>query len=252
MRVVFMGNNRVGQVLLRWLVERGQLPVGLVVHPAARAKFRNEMIEVVKPFKIPVWDADRLKTPQMLEALRAMKPDLIMSVLFGYILPKQVLELPRAGAINLHNGYLPYNAGSFANVWSIVERTPAGATLHYMDEGIDTGDIIARKEVPISPDDTGATIYAKIEDAQISLFKETWDSMIDGTAGRSKQDMSLRTYHKMADTDSIDLIELDRCYKARELIDILRARTFSPHRGAYFVEGGRRYYVSITIEAMKT
>jgi methionyl-tRNA formyltransferase len=252
MRVVFMGNNRVGLALLRWLVERGRPPVGLVVHPPARSKFRDEMIEAVAPFDVPVWNADRLKTPELLAELRAVKPDLIVSVLFGYILPKPVIDLPRAGAINLHNGYLPYNAGSFANVWSIVERTPAGATLHYMDEGIDTGDIIARREAPVTPDDTGDSIYRKIEDAQIALFQETWDAILDGTAGRTKQDMALRTYHRLADAEKIDKIDLERSYRARELIDILRARTFPPYRGAYFDEAGRRYYISIAIEEAKS
>jgi methionyl-tRNA formyltransferase len=244
-----MGNNRVGMVLLRWLIERGQPPVGLVVHPKQKSKFRQDMIDAVASFKVPVWDADRLRTSEIQDALRAIHPDIVLSVLFGYILPKAVLDMPRVGAINLHNGYLPFNAGSYANVWSIVDRTPAGATLHYMDEGIDTGDIIARKEVPVTPDDTGASIYAKVEEAQIALFKESWDAVISGKAPRTEQTKAQRTYHKVADAAKIDAIDLDRSYTARQLIDILRARTFPPYRGAYFVENGRRYYVSVAIEA---
>jgi methionyl-tRNA formyltransferase len=248
MRVLYMANNRVGLDVLHWLIEQGQTFAGVVVHPPERAKFREEIVTAVAPLGIPIWNADRLRELETAAAIRASAPDLILSVLFGYILKPDILSIAPQGAINLHNGYLPYNAGSYANVWSIIERTPAGATLHYIDEGIDTGDIIARNEVPVRPDDTGQSIYAKVEKAQLDLFKETWPRIVARTAPRLRQDRDLRTYHTVADAARIDCIELDRNYPARELLDILRARTFPPHRGAYFVEGGRRYFVSVSIE----
>ena len=248
MRVLYMGNNRVGLEVLQWLIAREQAFAGIVVHPPARAKFRDEIVGAASPLGVPIWNADRLRSPETIAAIHESGPDLILSVLFGYILKPDILTLPPRGAINLHNGYLPYNAGSYANVWSIVEHTPAGATLHYMDDGIDTGDIIARREVAVRPDDTGLSIYAKVEQAQLELFKETWPSIADGTAPRLAQDSAARTYHAVADAARIDQLELDRPYTARELLDILRARTFPPHRGAYFVENGRRYFVSISIE----
>jgi methionyl-tRNA formyltransferase len=250
MRLLYMANNRVGLEILRWLVSRGQTINGLVVHPKHKAKYRDEIIASV-PATTPIWEGYELRDRKRLEAIRALAPDLILSVLFGYILKPELMDIAPRGAINLHNGYLPYNAGSYANVWSIVDRTPAGATIHYMDSGIDSGDIIARSEVPVDPADTGETIYKKVERAQIALFKSTWPSILDGSANREQQTVGTRTYHTVADVSRIDEIKLDQQYSARKLLDILRARTFPPHRGAYFVENGRKYNVSISIEEIE-
>ena len=148
----------------------------------------------------------------------------------------------------MHPSFLPYNRGQYPNVWSIVEGTPAGVSLHYVDEGIDTGPIIARKEVAVSMVDTGETLYRKLEQAMVELFREAWPKLKAGKAPRIQQGTENVTYHKTRDVEAIDNIELTQSYVARDLINILRARTFPPYRGAYFVHEGRRVYLKLSLE----
>src|SRR5581483_3200217 len=174
-------------------------------------------------------EAPMLARPETIAGLRDLKPDLGLSVFFGYILRAPVLEMFPAGCLNVHPGLLPYNRGTYPNVWSIVEGTPAGVTLHYVDEGVDTGDIVAQREVAVEPTDTGATLYAKLEEACLETFAAAWPAIAAGTAPRRPQPAAPGTTHRRADVERIDRIELDRHYPARELIDVLRARTFPPY-----------------------
>ncbi|MHC5002850.1 MAG: formyltransferase family protein, partial [Planctomycetota bacterium] len=139
--------------------------------------------------------------------------------------------------------------GGYPNVWSIIDRTPAGATLHYIDEGVDTGPVIAQRRVEVGPTDTGATLYRRLERACVDVFRDTWPDLARGSIRAAPQDPSAGTSHRDRDVKEIDRIDLDATYRARDLIDLLRARTFPPHRGAYFVEGGRRIYLRLELEA---
>ena len=152
-----------------------------------------------------------------------------------------------AGCVNCHPALLPYNRGQYPNVWSIIENTPAGVTLHYIDCGIDTGDIIAQKEVLIEPIDTGESLYKKLEKTCVNLFKDTWFMIRSRQAPRIPQLSNEGTYHRTSDVELIDKIELDCKYTARELINILRARTFPPYKGAYFLHNGRKVYLQLKL-----
>src|SRR5688572_9082774 len=137
-RYVFLGNNQLALDVLSWLVSEGQPPAGMIVHDAARGRLREEIVarSGVDPGR--VIEGPALRTDAGREFLRDLAPDYLVSVAFGYILRPDVLAIARAGAINLHTGFLPYNRGAHPNVWSIVEGTPAGATLHWVDAGVDT------------------------------------------------------------------------------------------------------------------
>ena len=132
-------------------------------------------------------------------------------------------------------------------MWSIVDGTPAGVTLHYIDDSVDTGDILAQRDVPVGSTDTGKTLYHKLELACIELFKENWYLILGGQLHRSPQSSGAGTFHHTRDVEKIDEIELDRNYTARELINILRARTFPPYAGACFLDGGRKVYLRLQL-----
>src|SRR5438093_10302620 len=174
-----------------------------------------------------------------------------ISVLFDYVLRPEFLPLFSRGCFNLHPALLPYNKGAYPNVWSIVERTPAGVTLHFIDRSVDGGDIIAQREVPVTGTDTGASLYGRLETAAIEIFKEEWPALKEGRVVRRPQ-MGEGTFHRVADVARIDRIEPERAYPARELIDILRARTFPPHKGAYLDLGDRRIYVNVELTEEKS
>ena len=177
-----------------------------------------------------------------------MRPDIGLSVFFGYILRPEFLDLFPSGVVNLHPAYLPYNRGAYPNVWSIIDGTPAGVTLHYIDEGIDTGDIIAQREVPIDPIDTGESLYRKLEQVCIEIFMESWPMLRANQAPRNSQPPQTGTFHRTDDVVHIDEIDLNHHYNARALINVLRARTYSRHAGAYFLHEGRKVYMRLHLE----
>ncbi|MGA7991374.1 MAG: formyltransferase family protein [Thermoanaerobaculia bacterium] len=230
-----------------WLKGRGTEIVGVVVHPPERRRFAEEVVQSTGVEPSAVFDGSRLRKPGFVSGLRELNADIGVSVSFGYILAREVLEIFPAGCINVHTGFLPYNRGAYPNVWSIVDRTPAGVAIHYIDEGIDTGDIIARRELPVEPVDTGASLFEKLEGAALSLFQETWPLLLEGRAPRIHQNPSEGTCHRVADVARIDEIDLNRNYRAGDLIDVLRARSFAPHAGAFFQSGGRRVLLSLDL-----
>lgn len=245
MKIVYMGNNYVGWKVLEWLKTQHCEIVSLILHPPERQKFGEDIKNNFSMTHDRIFYGNQLKDSDVLAAIRQFKPDLGLSVYFGHILRTPFLSIFPKGVINLHPSYLPYNRGSFPNVWSIIEGTPAGSTLHYIDEEIDTGDIISQKLVKVEPVDTGETLYRKLENASIDLFKESWPSILEGKISIQKQNLLEGTMHRLSDIKRIDRIELDQKYTAREIINRIRARTFPPHKGCYIEEEGKRVYLRL-------
>jgi methionyl-tRNA formyltransferase len=250
MSYIYLANGRVGYEVLRWLLERDEKPSGLVVHHDKKSKYKKEMLTIAKLPPCDIIEGPELATEAGEEWVAARKPEWLVSVYFGYILKPRILALPSKGAINLHPALLPYNRGACPNVWSIVERTPAGVTLHFIDPGIDTGDIISQREIAVEAVDTGATLHVKLEDAALTLFKETWPQIGTGQFPRKPQ-VEGGTYHRVADVEAIDRIDPDASMRAGDLLDILRARTFPPHRGAYLDLPDRRVYLKLELTEEK-
>jgi methionyl-tRNA formyltransferase len=248
MRILFLGNNWVGWQIVSWLKEQGEEIVGVVSHPQERSKYGEEIIHTANVAHACVFDGSRLRQPETVEAIKALRPDIGISALFGYIIHQNVLELLPAGCLNIHPALLPYNRGAHPNVWSIIEGTPAGATIHYMDTGVDTGDIIAQRQVAVEPVDTGGSLYHKLERACVDLFSEVWASVRAGQVTRTPQPPDVGSTHRTRDVDGVDEIYLSRTYTAKELIDTLRARTFPPYPGAYFRHDGRKIYLSLQVQ----
>lgn len=239
MKIFYMCNNWVGWQVLKYLRERGEDIVGVALHPKRTAKFIAKILEEVHP--APYFYDSKLDV----DIVAAFKPDIGISVFYGYILKPELIEIFPQGIINLHPAYLPYNRGANPNIWSIVDGTPAGVTLHYIDEGIDTGDIIAQSQVCKALTDTGETLYRKLEQESVDLFKAAWP--LFDTLGAHSQNESFASQHYRKDVEKIRRIYLDRTYVAKELIDILRALTFPPYGGAYFVQNGRKVFMRLEL-----
>jgi len=163
------------------------------------------------------------------------------------LLRSPVRDIFPQGIINIHPSLLPHQRGAHPNVWSIIERTPAGVTLHYIDEGIDTGDIVASLPVNIAASDTAESLYRKLEQASVELFQQTWPRIVAGNLQRRPQPPA-GSVHRVKDLSRLDEIDPNRLYSGRELIDWLRARTFPPHRGASIVLDGERVELQLSLK----
>lgn len=131
--------------------------------------------------------------------------DIVISYGYSHIIPKKLIS--GAGGVpivNLHISYLPYNRGADPNLWSHVEGTPKGVTIHYVDEGIDTGDIIVQKEVQFDENDTLKTSYTKLHSEIQELFKKNWYSIQIGRFGnKGIKQKSNGTFHLAKDKEKI-------------------------------------------------
>lgn len=248
MKLVCFANNTVGLETVRHLRKAGAEIVALVVHEPAKQKLAAEIIAAANSDKKVIFTADQLRDPATLELIASLKPDCGVSAFFGYILRKPLIDIFPRGIVNLHTSLLPLNRGSYPNVWTIVDKTTAGVTMHLVDQGVDTGPVLAQATVESRPEDTGLSLNARLESELIKLFVANWNRFVSGDLQPKPQADAEATLHYARDTQQIDCIELDATCRAGDLIDILRARTYPPHRGAYFEVDGQKYFMKLEIE----
>lgn len=128
--------------------------------------------------------------------------DLLVSYGYQHIIGDDVLDRLDGRTVNLHISYLPWNRGAHPNLWSFIEDTPKGVTIHFIDSGIDTGDIVVQREVPFTGTETLATSYERLRDEIEALFREIWPAIRNGTAHRRKQQRP-GSYHSKMDLDRV-------------------------------------------------
>jgi methionyl-tRNA formyltransferase len=147
---------------------------------------------------VTVW-ADRIDA----ETTRRLNPELVVSHGYSYILESDVLEAICRRAVNLHISYLPWNRGADPNLWSWIERTPKGVTIHHIDDGIDTGDIIAQRNVEFDDGETLASSYERLQAEMLTLFQEEWPAIRAGSCARRPQ-AGPGTFHRLADRARVE------------------------------------------------
>jgi len=247
MRILLLLNNWGAWQVADWLKKRNENIVGLVLQPPDDRRFADEILATLDLPPDKIWLSNQLRDPDTLDAIRTVQPDLGISAFFGCILKPEMINVFPKGCINLHSAFLPYNGGWHTNVWPIIDGTPAGVTVHYIDPGVDTGDIIAQRRIPVEPTDTGGSLHEKITRDQVELFKEIWPLLREGRNSRTPQDLSKATLHRKAEVAEISRIYLDRTYQASDLINLLRARTYPPYPSAYYTDDKKNTYVRIEL-----
>jgi len=248
MRIFFLGNNLTGLRILEYLRGQGEEICAMAVHPPGRSKFGDEITRASGLPPGRIFDGSQLRTEQAINSIRELKPDIAVSAFFGYVLRPDLISTMRYGCINIHPAYLPFNRGAHPNVWCMLDGTPAGVTIHYIDEGIDSGDIIAQRKVEVDPADTGGSLYAKLERECLRLFEESWPAIRKGEAPRLPQRPGEGTFHRLSDLRKTDEIDPEKTYKGSDLINLIRARTYPPYAGAYFRRGGKKIYLRLILE----
>ena len=250
MRIFLFVNNTVGLEIARFIASQSEATlVGAALHPIEKAACREEIIQAL-PTGTPIFDGTTLADPEVIDRIKTLAPDIGISAYFGHILRRPLLSLFPLGAVNLHPSLLPKCRGAHPNVWPILENSETGVTLHQIDEGVDTGDILVQRRVKIHSTDTGGSLYRRLAEESIALFQEAWPKLIKGELIGEAQDHSRATVHRITDLQTTDEIHLDSATTGRELINRLRARTFPPHSGCWFRDGhGRKIMIRVELEA---
>ncbi|HEX9865122.1 MAG TPA: formyltransferase family protein [Acidimicrobiia bacterium] len=245
-RLAFAGNRTVAVSCLEHLLEVGVVPHALMIPSANDVALQD--LAGLPPERVLV--GSEFRQEKGIELLRSLDLDYILGVHFPYIVPDSVLEIPRIGALNLHPALLPHNRGWHTPSWAILDGTPIGATLHFMDSGVDTGDIVAQAELEIRPEDTAHTLYSRLLELEVELFRTAWPLLASGNPPRTTQSPDEGTSHNRRDlaAASVSRLDLEKQTTAREMLRTLRGLTTNDiAEAAYFEQGGRRYRVQIAI-----
>ncbi len=229
MKILFMGTPDFALPTLQALYTSGEELVGVVTQPD-KPKGRGHIL-TPPPIKvyadevgIPVFQPTTLKNGAFDEELKALDPDLIVVVAYGKILPASVLNYPKYGCINVHGSLLPLLRGAAPMQRAIMDgHKITGITTMYMAEGLDTGDMLLKRELVIEQDDNFESIHDKLAALGASTMMETLAQLKSGTLVRVKQDDALATY--AAKIEKSDCL-LDFACSAQVLHD--RIRGLSP------------------------
>lgn len=207
MNVVFMGTPDFAVDTLEEIVKAGH-DVKLVVTQPDKAKGRGKKLQFT-PVKekalehnLPVAQPEKVREEAFINELEKMKPDVIVVVAFGQILPERILNIPRLGCINVHASLLPKYRGAAPIQWAVIDGlTETGVTTMYMEKGLDTGDIICQSKVTLEKEETGGSLFDKLAKEGASLLIKTLEELQNHTATRTKQDDSQSSYAKMLTKD---------------------------------------------------
>ncbi|WP_339215455.1 methionyl-tRNA formyltransferase [Solibacillus sp. FSL W8-0372] len=199
-KIVFMGTPAFSAPILRMLHEEGYEVLAVVTQPD-RPVGRKKVLtpppvkEEALALGLPIIQPEKLRGSKELEEILALNPDLVVTAAFGQILPKELLEAPRLGCINVHASLLPLYRGGAPIHQSIIDgQSKTGVTIMYMAEKLDAGDIISQSEITIEDTDHTGSMFEKLSMVGRQLLKETMPSIINGTNARIVQDETLVTY----------------------------------------------------------
>ena len=247
MKLLLMADGYVGLEILKWLLKEYPNDLVLVVSSS-----ENEISALVKKTEIPI--VIYKSSDQLSMYLNHVSMDLDIGIMawWPYIIKQPLIKSSKYGFINTHPSLLPYNRGKHYNFWALVEQVPFGATLHFVDKGIDSGDIISQMSIPYGWEDNGATLYKKAKSTMITLFKKTYPSIRNLNIPRTKQDLKDGSFHAASEIDSASYIDLGMQYRAKDLLNLLRARTFPSHQACWFRDGDEEYEIRVEIKKRKS
>lgn len=244
-KVVFMGTPEFACESLKEIYEAGFNIVGCFTNPdKPSGRGMKLKASAVKEYaiekNIPIYQPKKIRNNQeVLDILDKLAPDVIAVVAYGKILPKEVLDIPKYGCINVHGSLLPKYRGAAPMQWALINgEKETGITTMFMDVGMDTGDMLLKEEIEIKDDYNLETLHDKLMVIGAKLLVKTIDGVVSGTITRIPQPKD-GTYAPMI---TRDMTKIDFNKSAREIFNFVRG--LSPFPGTYMeLEDGRKYKV---------
>lgn len=241
-KVLVLADAEVGLDCVTWLLERypGDIAAVVVVQ-------KNKIFESVASRGITA--IEYRSEESLIDAIRqnGILIDLGLLIWWPRIISKQLIEISRNGFVNTHPSLLPHNRGRNPNHWAIVEGRPYGVTLHLVDEGVDSGSIVAQREIEITWEDTAESIYKQAQNEMVLLFQEKYESLRSFSFDARPQTVESGSLHFGSEFSMTSRLSLDRATTVREVLNQVRARMFTGHPACRFEENGTEYEVQIKI-----
>ncbi len=238
-RILFFGYSEVGHDCLELLLTRGEQVVALFTHednPAEKIWFKTPAV-VARAHQVPVFTPAAVNTPDWMERIALLAPDLILSVYYRHMISPQILALPRLGAFNLHGSLLPRYRGRAPINWAVLHGEPRiGMTLHRMVKKADAGAIVDQEGVDLGPRDTAEQAFRKALPCARRVLARQLDALLAGTAPETPQDETQATYFGGRTPEDG---RVDWTRTSTQIFNLIRAVTH-PYPGAFTDVAGSR------------
>ncbi|MHC1698039.1 MAG: formyltransferase [Geobacteraceae bacterium] len=239
--VVVCAYHNVGFRCLQELLDQGAHVSAVFSHEdsASEEIWFESVQQLATRHQIPCYTTD-VNLPENIELLRRIAPDFLFSFYYRSMIQKEILEIPRKGALNLHGSLLPKYRGRVPVNWAVIQgETETGATLHYMVEKPDAGDIVDQERVSIELADTALDVFHKVTEVAVRIIRRSWPQLLTGTAQRIPMDVSAGCYfggRKPAD----GLIDWNK--SSIEIYNLIRGVTH-PYPGAFTYLDGEKVLI---------
>lgn len=243
MKNLLFVNGNVGNELACWLLTEYKDDVGLIC-----TYDDNLKVVLSKKFSIPIIKYS--SENNLIRYIERFKMQFSYGFLLWWptILSKRLLTIPKFGFVNTHPSLLPFNRGKHYNFWAIVEQNPFGVSLHFADTKVDEGDVLFQRHINYGWEDNGQSLHKKAVAETINLFKEKYPLIRENKYKRVPQETDAGSFHLSSEMNVASEIDLEKKYKARDLLNLLRARTFDGYPSCFFKENDEKFNVKITIE----
>jgi methionyl-tRNA formyltransferase len=234
LKIIFMGTAELSCASLEKLAQELPFQIAAVVTQPDKPKGRDLKLQpspvklLAQKFNLPVLQPLKARDENFISQLRALKPDLIVVVAYGHILPQAILDLPLYGCLNVHTSLLPKYRGAAPIQWAVANgETETGVTIMKMDAGLDTGPVLAQKRTPISPQDDSAALHQRLAQLGAELLLETIPGYVGGKILPKPQSGDASYAPKIKKEDG----QINWNGPAQSIRDRLRA--FTPWPGAF-------------------
>lgn len=245
MKIVFMGTPDIAAQCLAAILKEGRHEVCGVFTREDKPVGRKQVLtappakQVALAHGIPVFQPKTLRSGEAAEVLRRLAPQLVVVVAYGRILPPDILALPQYGCVNLHVSLLPKYRGAAPIQWAVLNGdAETGVTVMQMDEGLDTGDILCTRRVPIGPDTTSGELFKQVAGVGAALLCEVLGKIEQGDVHPQKQDGALAT---LAPPLTKEMARFTFAMPAQKLHNHIRG--MNPWPVAYFEHDGKKVKV---------
>ena len=241
-RIIFFGYSEVGYECLSLLLERGDNVVALITHednPSEKIWFQTPAV-AAREKGLPIFTPPKVNTPEWIERIAALQPDLILSVYYRNMISSKILALPRLGAFNMHGSLLPKYRGRAPINWAVLHgESRLGMTLHRMVKSADAGAVVDQEGVDISPRDTAEQAFRQVLPCARRVLARQIDALLAGTAKETPQDETQVTYFGGRTPEDGRILWTQ---SSRQIFNLIRAVT-DPYPGAFSDIGASRLMV---------
>lgn len=244
MRVIFMGTPDFAVKTLEKIIEEGHEVVLVVTQPdKPKGRGKNMQFQPVKDCAvahgIEVFQPVRIREQECIEVIRTYQPDIIVVAAFGQILPKEILDMPQYGCINVHASLLPKYRGAAPIQWAVINGDEkSGVTIMRMDVGLDNGDMIAKEEVVLAADETGGSLFDRLAETGAALCVKTMSQIEEGNVTYTPQREDEATHVSMIHKE---LGRIDWTQSAEVIERLIRG--LNPWPSAYTILNGKTFKI---------